>query len=1147
MIGMIPVLVLHPLLWSCANLGPLTEAPADSYDNDPNDLSATQEEKQSLKSTSDSKNPKNQKNSKNEGNQAADNLSLGDDSDQPTEPEAKPENFELAPIANSPINGPGNGQSLPAEPPLDAAPAGDLAPPPPPANPLNANLSAPPAPPPPAVSPPPVVAVPTPAPPPPPSGTVTNAFTIADVDPATATLHWVGYHYQPTASLVRIEMVTKGHPRYDLFQEKNKAQQPEIIVRFLNTSLRPKIRRDIDASEFTSPVAYVRMRPAPEQQHVDVVITLRDQVKPKLFAKNGNVMLTFAIPDHYFGPSAIGDSPIARASFLPGKDLFPEIDPGSDAPQSYIVEKQVPIDPGTEAFQGVPETAATPVDPAPVPQTTALDQEGLPPSFDSPPANIAPPTNTAAPVANNLAPSGNTFNGETSPTNSGNNTANPNFNNANGDGNAGGNTGGNTGSNNFETNDTGETGDGNGDEEEAPLDDDSIKDFDDGEGNGGDTIDKFDVRRKVSPTVWAGVPLKITPWSAMAVAQESFGANLNQGSGAATDGGGDFGEGGDAGFTDPPANSGQANPAANAAPFPNSNVAPNAAPNAAPNVSTNLAPNVSTNAAPNAAANIVPAVAPPQNFSPPPQAEPPLGGSPDLTGQEQVGAESASPPLGSGGGKPIKMDFRGAPLSEVMRVLTEESGINFVLPLDVGTRMVNVSLNNVPFNDALKAILDSQSLGMVTLAPQLVRVDSADNITRAAEEAEKRRKAEMKLAPTKILVYRLNYSKAPDAARVLGEMLAAPALEDPRIKVQTDDRSNSVIVNAPVTELNMIKALLQRIDLETPQVKISSRIVEVFKSAADSLGITWGGPFNLDQGRGLGFGNLVFPNSVLSRYSVDNGGLTDKSLNFKSRIGSINNSMAFDLALSMEESMGTGEVLQSGNIIVEDNQRAEIVAGQSDFFRVTLANGAGDLREVQYNLTMTVTPHITADGAVQMNITIASDTPRASSGGDAVAARNNRTITTTLLRRSGETAVIGGIYNTTHNKAVSGVPFLSRLPIVGALFRSTSENDEKRELLVMVTPTVVNIGKNSQGGGIATAAGSNEFSGNSSAETNAPVNSGLNNNASGNVNGGSGEAGFTNANFGQSNDNQGNTNQSNGGNQGSNNSEPQNQGNTDEE
>ena len=222
--------------------------------------------------------------------------------------------------------------------------------------------------------------------------------------------------------------------------------------------------------------------------------------------------------------------------------------------------------------------------------------------------------------------------------------------------------------------------------------------------------------------------------------------------------------------------------------------------------------------------------------------------------------------------------------------------------------------------------------------------------------------------------------------------------------------------------------------------------------------------------------------------------------------------MAFDLALSMEESMGTGEVLQSGNLIVEDNQPAKIVAGQSEFFRVVGADGAAELKEIKYNLDMSVTPHITADGAVQMKITITSDTPRPSPGGDAVTSRNNRSLDTTLLRRNGETAVIGGIYNTTYNKSKSGVPYLSSIPIIGALFRSSEEAAEKRELLVMVTPTIINGGKAQAG------ASSGDFSNGVNAVNAAPQN------AAGNVqitNAGSGnnsnQPSFSNGNFGNSN------------------------------
>lgn len=176
--------------------------------------------------------------------------------------------------------------------------------------------------------------------------------------------------------------------------------------------------------------------------------------------------------------------------------------------------------------------------------------------------------------------------------------------------------------------------------------------------------------------------------------------------------------------------------------------------------------------------------------------------------------------------------------------------------------------------------------------------------------------------------------------------------------------------------------------------------------------------------------------------------------------GSINDAIALDLALSMQESMGTSEVLQTSNVVVEDNTKAEVLAGSTDYFSIPAARAgeAPTVLEVKYNLAMNVTPHVTADGSVKLNIELTSDDPGTVTPG-ALASKNNRLLKTSMIRRSGETAVIGGVISNTNSKSQAGVPYLSSIPIIGALFRSSGSQEKKRELMVMVTPTIIGVAK----------------------------------------------------------------------------------------
>lgn len=356
-----------------------------------------------------------------------------DENDEPPVQNAKPEPVE-EPIAEAPANPPPE-PTPPPEPPADQEPA------------------------PVAEEPPEMKPV------------VSGAPLIRqDLTPVSAELVWVGYDFLEHDSVVKIELVTRGMPKYNIFQERNRQDQPELVVRFFNTKLRGKVRRDVDASEFRSPVAFLRMRYDEDENAVDVVMTMRDPVQPRLFSKNGNVLLTFPVPDHYFGNSLIGGAPVAKAEVLANTNVMPELDETSDISEGMKIAKAFVNNPGGEAFKQAPADGGEPVNPEPVPLPTAPDGQ-LPADFTNVPANV--PANVPQ-NALGSAPVGDDADGMF---NAGGNTEV--------DGEPGENGQGQNGGDGFE-NDAGEDGtgddlDGEGDDEEP------------GDGDSDLEIDKFDV------------------------------------------------------------------------------------------------------------------------------------------------------------------------------------------------------------------------------------------------------------------------------------------------------------------------------------------------------------------------------------------------------------------------------------------------------------------------------------------------------------------------------------------------------------------------------------------------------------------------------------------------------------------------------
>lgn len=897
-----------------------------------------------------------------------------------------------------------------------------------------------------------------------------------DVYATAARLRWVGYNFDEVQKALKVEIITEGEPEYELFQETNRAGQPEIVVRFHETELRSKVRRPLDASEFHSPVAYVRMREKPEYRATDVVLTLRDKVKPLLFANKGNVQLTFSIPEYYFGNDAQSVAhQIGEATQLAQADILPQVDASGRQPRA----PGIPADP---AVQAAPMDGGQPVD---IPEAVPVDGV-LPDNFDmtGAPANAAPANGAPAnESANDIGGGFGAFNSAPSK----------------------------GGSSNVNVTEPEPTLDNTIQPTSTP--DNEAIDFEEG-GNylnehfvpaADEVLGLFDIEeRSLSAVAQDNMGFEEDPLmnNAGKGANSNNGGNGgNQGNNAGNNQGnnqsnnnsnnnnnangntnGALNNGGNAGNAggNLGANSGMGN---NMAPANNAGMnAPvnNMMPANAPmnNVPMNNAP---MNAPMNntTSANAAPVNNVPMNMNEAPMNAPPMNSEP--VPMETVGTEMEGAPMGGGvGGRPVSIDFHKAPLSLVLKTFGEESGNNFVYPPEVANLEITIHLKQVPWDEALKGILETYGLGMVQVGGNMVRIDRLARMNEYLKDLNSVRQYRVQLEPTRILVFRLSHGNAKDVAPQITELLKAEVAADVRTKVTADERTNSIVAEATPNVLSKVKDVVERLDLETPQIRILSRIVEVQKSAQNFLGVVWNNSVNFDPGRGLGFGSLPFPNSVNSDFVVDPGvNATPTAGNLTMRFGSLNKFLDLDLLLKMEEKKGTTNVLQNHNVLVLDRQPAKIMAGSSMFFRpaaggtVINSGGAGagqqqqqqanqtGLAQVDFNLSLEVVPQVTAAGNINLKLAIDSETP-GDPVGDQLANKNARHLDTFMSRRSGETAVIGGIYDTKRQKSTTGIPILSDLPIVGALFRSTRTVDQQTELLIMITPTLVGQSDNAE-------------------------------------------------------------------------------------
>ena len=405
------------------------------------------------------------------------------------------------------------------------------------------------------------------------------------------------------------------------------------------------------------------------------------------------------------------------------------------------------------------------------------------------------------------------------------------------------------------------------------------------------------------------------------------------------------------------------------------------------------------------------------------------------------------PPAQRYTGHPVSLDFQGADLRSVLRTFSEISGLNLVIdPSIQGT--VDVSLRDVPWDQALDIILRANQLGYV-VDGTIVRVAPL----RVLEEEEKQRRGlqeQQALAgELRVMSRSLSYARAED----LKALLTATALSQ-RGSIQTDARTNTIIINDLADRLERAGSLITSLDVPQPQVEIEARIVQTTRNFASALGVQWG-----ISGRAVpGLGNtlpLAFPNAAVGNAGVDlNVPAAPSTASIA--LGSINGAFNLDVALSALERSGQGRILSTPRVSTQNNIEAEITQGIQIPIQ-TVANNTVTVSFRDAALTLKVTPQITASNTVIMRIQVANESPDFSRQVNGIPPIDTQRAVTQVLVSDGETTVIGGIYVSREQATQDRTPGLYRLPLLGWLFKRNISEDESRELLIFITPKIARL------------------------------------------------------------------------------------------
>lgn len=400
-------------------------------------------------------------------------------------------------------------------------------------------------------------------------------------------------------------------------------------------------------------------------------------------------------------------------------------------------------------------------------------------------------------------------------------------------------------------------------------------------------------------------------------------------------------------------------------------------------------------------------------------------------------------------GEKISLDFQNADIHDILRLIAEVSGLNIITGPEVkGT--VTTRMMDVPWDQALDIVLKINGLDRERDG-NIIRIAPAQRFITERQERLQAQKAEVQIEPTVTQIVPVSYSKADELKTNLEKLLSE------RGSIFVDGRTNTMIVTDTQRRIDDMLALVKTLDRQTPQVMIESRIVEASRNFLRDLGIQLGGGTTQTTNRN-------FPSTVTVEGGVasDNGNfLVDLPAAVATGSGG---AISFALAgastllnarLSALETTGNGKIVTNPKIATLDNTEAVIQSGRRIPYE-TVSNEGTQTEFADASISLRVTPHITADGFINMKIQAAkNEADFANTSANGVPTILTREASTEMLIKDGDTVVIGGLYQRTMQEDMNGVPGLSKIPVLGWLFQQNTSRDNNDELLIFITPRII--------------------------------------------------------------------------------------------
>lgn len=410
-------------------------------------------------------------------------------------------------------------------------------------------------------------------------------------------------------------------------------------------------------------------------------------------------------------------------------------------------------------------------------------------------------------------------------------------------------------------------------------------------------------------------------------------------------------------------------------------------------------------------------------------------------------------------GKRISINVKEIPISDLLNMIADTSGFNIIIDKEVlAAPALTLTLTNIPWDQALDTVLNLSKLVAQKSANILV-VKTKETAAKELQNEIALQKAKQEVEPMVTKVFPINYADITQIRTILTDYLTQKesASGPPTIlgRIQVDDRTNSLIIKDSVEAMERIKKIIETLDTQTPQIMIEAKVVEASESYSKRIGLTRGVTFGYDPIR-TGIGDLpTGPGFSFSSAPTPSApSIAGMTVGIYKRI------LNLDASLQLMEAESKGRIISTPRILTQNKKSATITSTETtSFAQSTIVAGVTQTTFSNLNapVTLNVTPQVTNDGAIAMSLTISKTSFGARPSPQAPPNSTQRSINTNVLVDNGSTVVIGGLYTTSHLEAVSGIPLLKDLPLIGWLFRSPYNPDTtKNELVVFLTPRIIN-------------------------------------------------------------------------------------------